>query len=106
MLWLLTAKVVLAVGIYALTSGVLSIAGQRPLSWFPGWTQAPAGVVGKLRARSFKAETLRHTDHGAAFIAPVQGGRWRVAVPSRRFEAVISGDRDQAISAAVTRAQG
>ena len=106
MLWLLTAKVVLAVVIYALTSGVLSIAGQRPLSWFPGWTQAPAGVVGKARTRSFKAETLRHTDYGAAFIAPLQDGQWRVAVPSRRFETVIPGDKDQAISAAVTRAQG
>lgn len=106
MLWLLTAKVVLAVVIYALTSGVLSIAGQRPLSWFPGWTQAPSGVIGKARTRSFKAETLRHTDHGAAFIAPVQGGQWRVAVPARGFEAVIPGDRDQAISAAITRAQG
>mgnify|MGYP006887171405 CR=1 FL=1 len=106
MLWLLTAKVVLAVGIYALTSGALSLAGQQPLSWFPGWTQAPAGVVGKIRARSFKAETLRHTDHGSAFIAPVRGGQWRVVVPSRRFETVIAGDKDQAISAAVTRAQG
>lgn len=106
MLWLIAAKVVLALGIYVLTSGALSIAGQRPLSWFPGWTQAPAGVIGKARARSFKAETLRHTDYGSAFIAPVQGGKWRVVVPSRQFEAVVPGDKDQAISTAVTRAQG
>lgn len=105
MLWLITAKVLLAVGIYALTAGALSIAGQQPLSWFPGWTQAPAGVIGKARARSFKAETLRHNDYGSAFIAPLQGGKWRVVVPSRQFETVVTGDKDQAVSTAVTRAQ-
>lgn len=107
MVWLmaLLGKIAFGTLLYALMSGLTSKLGQQPLSLFPGWTVSKASVLGMLQVRSPRAEVLRHADYANALIAPQEGSQWRVSVPRKRFEAQVSGDRDTAISHAISASQ-